>query len=75
MGRQTFLARKLSCFILTGNAGNSADSLKAGATFTGTVKGVAKGSISGSSLSPNGRGTDIVSPMVLALWMQSIQWR
>jgi hypothetical protein len=46
----------------TGNAGNSADSLKAGATFTGTVKGVAKGSISGSFLSPNGLGTGYNQP-------------
>jgi hypothetical protein len=46
----------------TGNEGNSSDSLKAGATFTGTVKGPVKGPISGSFTSPNGLGTGYNQP-------------
>lgn len=46
----------------TGTFGGSSDSLKAGATFTATVKGTAGDTITGSFLSPNGPGTGYNQP-------------
>ena len=46
----------------TGTFGGSSDSLKAGATFTATVKGTAADAISGNFFSPNGPGTGYNQP-------------
>ncbi|MBV8140863.1 MAG: hypothetical protein JOZ60_02320, partial [Verrucomicrobia bacterium] len=46
----------------TGANGSSSDSLKAGATFTATVKGAAVDTISGAFLSPIGIGTGYNQP-------------
>jgi hypothetical protein len=46
----------------TGTFGGSSDSLKAGASFTATVKGTAGDVISGNFFSPNGPGTGYNQP-------------